>query len=135
MSVCRYVSMYMCVSSPISHHTFVKGEHMKQYHHAILASKGASNSIKIYFGGKSNGNRFTAASTQTSPSPLEPTQTTKRCRDCGHLRRHRTIAPSSGPLEFGSNGSETWSFRLNQTTPQQWLTNRRVAWCTEIFLH
>ena len=44
-------------------------------------------------------------------------------------------SPSSGPLEFGSNGSEIVSFRLNQTTPQQWLTNRVVARCTEIFLH
>ena len=44
-------------------------------------------------------------------------------------------SPSSGPLEFGSNGSETVSFRLNQTTPQQWFTNRMVALCTEIFLH
>ena len=34
-----------------------------------------------------------------------------------------SVSPSSGPLEFGSNGSETVSFRLNQTTPQQWLTN------------
>ena len=44
-------------------------------------------------------------------------------------------SPSSGPLEFGSNGSEIVSFRLNQTTPQQWLTNRMVARCTEIFFH
>ena len=36
-------------------------------------------------------------------------------------------SPSSGPLAFGSNCSETVSFRLNQTTPQQWLTNRMVA--------
>ena len=42
---------------------------------------------------------------------------------------------SSGPLEFGSNSSEIVSFRLNQTTPQQWLANRMVARCTEIFLH
>ena len=44
-------------------------------------------------------------------------------------------SPSSGPLEFGSNGSEIVSFRLNQTTPQQWLTNRMVARCTDILLH
>ena len=43
-------------------------------------------------------------------------------------------SPSSGPLEFESNGSEIVSFRLNQTTPHQWLTNRMVARCTEIFL-
>ena len=107
---------------------------MKQYHHAILASKGSS---KQYF--KSCQTRFTAASTKHHHL-LHTDSSMKGLRahadnlkvsvlwTPSQAQNHSkpttaSDSPSSGPLEFGSNGSEIVSFQLNQTTPQQWLTN------------
>ena len=113
-----------------------------------MASKGSSKQYVKYCQ-----TRFTAASTQTSPSPphwLEHEVKGLRVAHTNNLKVSVLWTPSQaqnhiktttasdsysfGPLEFGSNGSEIVSFRLNQTTPQQWLTNRMVARCTEIFL-
>ena len=88
-----------------------------QYHHAILASNGSS---KQYF--NSCQTRFTAASTQTSPSPphwleheglrahtnnLKVSLLWTPSQAQSHSKTTTASdSPSSGPLECGSNGSE-----------------------------
>ena len=96
---------------------------MKQYHHAILASKGSS---KQYF--KSCQTRFTAASKPKHHHLLHTDSSTKGLKVSvlwtpSQAQNHSKAttasdSPNSGPLEFGSNGSEIVSFRLNQTTPR-----------------